>query len=344
MKAMQLTGIRQMALHDVQKPDVQKDTDVLIRMQTVGVCGSDMHYYTSGKIGAQVVQYPFTIGHEGSGIVEKVGSSVQTVHVGGRIAIEPAMPCGVCDQCVAGRPHTCRNLRFLGCPGQAEGCLSEYIVMPQGSCLPIPHHMTFEQAAIAEPLAIGLYAVHLAGNIMDKHIAILGSGSIGLSVLAAAKLAGAKKIYVTDKIDERLHAAEQSGATATCNILRQDFVIEISKQEPQMLDMVFECCGQQEALDQAVELLKPGGKLLIVGIPQFSHFSFPVDDLRRKEICIQNVRRQNGCDKEAIGVIADGSVSVNHWITHHYNLADCQKAFDVVANYQDGVIKAMINF
>jgi L-iditol 2-dehydrogenase len=194
MKSMQLTGIRQMKMIDVPKPDIQKDTDVLIRMQAVGVCGSDVHYYTTSRIGSQIVQYPFSVGHEGAGIVEKVGSAVQSLRVGDRIAIEPAMSCGLCDQCLAGRPHTCRKLRFLGCPGQAEGCLAEYIVMPQGSCLPVQASMSFEQATLSEPLAIGLYAAHLAGELKGKHIAILGSGPIGLSVLAGVRLAGAEHV------------------------------------------------------------------------------------------------------------------------------------------------------
>ena len=332
-----------MELRDIPTPDIQNDTDVLIRMHAVGVCGSDVHYYVSGKIGSQVVQYPFAVGHEGAGEVIKTGSAVGTLRAGDRVAIEPAMPCGLCDQCLEGRPHTCRKLRFLGCPGQAEGCLSEYIVMPQKSCLPIPAHMTYEQASISEPLAIGLYAVQLAGNLRGKDIAILGSGPIGLSVMAGAKLAGAGQIIITDKIDERLSISSRSGATATYNILKDDVVEEVEKQNSRMLDVVFECCGQQEALDQAIDLLKPGGKLMIVGIPSFSRFSFPVDDLRRKEICISNVRRQNGCDKKAIEVIADGSVVVDHWITHHFGLADCKKAFDMVAGYHEGVMKAMIS-
>jgi L-iditol 2-dehydrogenase len=342
MKSMQLTGIRQMEMFDVPKPDIQNDGDVLIRMQAVGVCGSDVHYYVTGKIGSQVVQYPFPVGHEGAGIVEKVGSAVSSLRAGDRIAVEPAMPCGTCDQCLAGRPHTCRKLRFLGCPGQAKGCLSEYIVIPQGSCLPVPASMSFEQASISEPLAIGLYAARLAGELHKKNIAILGSGPIGLSVLTGVRLAGAGNVYVTDKIDERLTIARKSGATGTYNILQEDVVMEMKKREPLMLDMVFECCGRQEALDQAVDLLKPGGELLIVGIPQFSRFSFPVDDLRRKEICIRNVRRQNGCDQEAIRIIADGSATVDHWITHRFGFEDGKKAFDLVAGYWDGVMKAMI--
>ena len=344
MKSMQLTGIRQMEMFDLPKPDIKNDDDVLIRMQAVGVCGSDVHYYTTGKIGSQVVQYPFPVGHECAGIVEKVGAAVHSLRIGDRVAVEPAMPCGSCDQCLVGRPHTCCKLRFLGCPGQADGCLSEYIVMPQGSCLPIPDNMSFEQATISEPLAIGLYSARLAVDVKNKNIAVLGSGPIGLSVLAGVRLADAGNVYLTDKIDERLAIADKSGATGTYNILREDVAKEIENCEPSMLDMVFECCGQQEALDQAIQLLKPGGTLLIVGIPQFSRFSFSVDDLRKKEITIKNVRRQNGCDKEAINVIANSSVTVDHWMTHRFEFEKSKEAFDMVADYQDGVMKAMINF
>ena len=341
---MQLTGIRQMEMFDLPCPDLKTDTDVLVRMLSVGVCGSDVHYYTNGRIGSQVVQYPFTVGHEGSGIVEKVGSAVSSVQVGSRIAIEPAMPCRYCDQCLIGRSNTCRNLRFLGCPGQATGCLSEYIVMPESSCLPIPSSMSFEQAAISEPLAIGLYVSQLAGDLKGKNVAILGSGPIGLSVLAGVRLSGASKVYMTDKINDRLVIASKSGATATFNVLDEDPVLEISKQEPLLLDFTFDCCGKQEALDQAVNLLKPGGKLVIVGIPEFSFFSFSVEHLRRRELTIQNVRRQNGCDKEAIRAIDDGRVVVDHWVTHRFSFSASKVAFDLVADYRDGVMKAMINF
>jgi L-iditol 2-dehydrogenase len=341
---MQLTGLRRTSLFDVPEPAVRMDTDVKIRMQAVGVCGSDVHYYTTGRIGSQVVQYPFPVGHEGAGYVTETGSAVQGLRAGDRVAIEPAMPCGACDQCLSGRPHTCRKLRFLGCPGQADGCLSEFIVMPQHSCIPFPEGMSFEQAAVSEPLAIGLYAIRLAGAVSGKRVAVLGSGPIGLSVLSAARLAGAEAVYMTDPIEERLSVARQSGATATFNPVREDVVTNIAAREPLLMDFVVECCGRQKALDQAIRLLKPGGTLLIVGIPSFSRFSFPVDDLRRKEIAIRNVRRQNGCDREAIRVIADGSVSVDHWITHRFPLEECREAFNLVADYRDGVVKAMIHF
>lgn len=345
MRAMRLTGIREMEMIDVPDPTIERDTDVLIRMQVVGVCGSDVHYYETGQIGSQVVQYPYTVGHEGSGIVDAVGSAVTALKPGDRIAIDPAMSCFECDQCIAGRHHTCRTLRFLGCPGQAEGCLSEYIVMPAASCFRVSDDATLEDAAISEPLSIGVYAVQQSVPMDGARIAILGAGPIGLSVLLPARLWGAEAIYVTDKIDARAERAVTMGADWGGNPDRQNIVEEINTKEPLQMDAVFECCGQQEALDQAIELLKPGGKLLLIGIPPtLERVSFLIDKLRRKEICIQNVRRQNQCVQTALDMIDGHQVDVSQMTTHRFPFEQTREAFDLVGSYRDGVVKAMIHF
>ena len=182
MKAAVLTGIKQFEIRQVGNPEIVNDTDVLIKMKTIGVCGSDIHYYTTGKIGSQIVQFPFVIGHEGAGVVECIGSKVTKVKQNQRIAIDPAVSCGHCDQCKAGREHTCRELLFLGCPKQLEGCLSEYIVLNEKCCFPINENMTFEQATLSEPLAIGVYAVERSILHDKADVAILGAGPIGMSV------------------------------------------------------------------------------------------------------------------------------------------------------------------
>jgi len=344
MKAMVLTGIRQMEMQDVKMPVIMKETDVLIKMKVVGVCGSDVHYYTSGKIGSQVVQYPFPVGHEGAGEVIDIGTKVTKVKRGDRIAIEPAMPCGECDQCLAGRPHTCRKLRFLGCPGQAAGCLSEYIVMPENSCFLISDNMTYTEAAISEPLAIGVYAVNQSIPMKGATIGILGFGPIGMSVLLPAIAKGAERIYVTDLIDERLAIAKTCGASWTGNPENVDVVHEIRDAEPLLLDVVFECCGKQEAIDQAIEMLKPGGKLMVIGIPEFDYWSFSVDLLRRKEITIQSIRRQNHSVEEALSLMETKGVNVKKMPTHRFSFDNTKDAFDLVTGYHDGVMKAMIDF
>jgi L-iditol 2-dehydrogenase len=344
MKAMMLTGIGRMQMSEMQEPEVKKPTDVKIRMAVVGVCGSDIHYYLRGRIGSQLVQYPFIVGHEGAGVVEEVGSEVKRVKPGDHIAIDPAMPCRKCDQCLAGRPHTCRNLRFLGCPGQAEGCLQEFIIMPEESCYPLFRDQRLDQGAISEPLSIGVYAAKRSIPMNGTAIGILGYGPIGMSVMLAAKAQGAKSIYVTDKINARLLIAQKERASWVGNPDEENIVEKIKMLEPRMLDVVFECCGKQEAADQAIELLKPGGKLMIIGIPEFDRWSFSVDLTRHKEITVQNVRRQLNCVQPSLDYMHNGLVNIDNMISHRFPFTKANEAFDLVANYQDGAMKVMIDF
>lgn len=344
MKAMVLTGIRQMEMQEVADPKIINDTDVLIKMARVGVCGSDIHYYTTGRIGSQVVEYPFAVGHEGAGTVIEVGSAVRNVKVGDEIAIEPAMPCWNCDQCKVGRPHTCRKLRFLGCPGQAEGCLSEYLVMPETSCFKLADGMILDDGALSEPLAIGVYAVKQSIPIKNATIGILGFGPIGMSVLLPAQAMGAKSIYVTDKIEERLTMARNLGVNYAGNPDKEDVESKVSELEPNSLDVVFECCGRQEALDNAIEMLKPGGKLMIIGIPEFDNWHFSADRARRKEITFTNVRRQNHALEPTLEMMEKKVFDAHQMITHRYKFDQTKEAFDLVDNYEDGVMKAMIEF
>jgi len=332
-----------MQFKEVPEPKITSNNDVLIRITRVGVCGSDIHYYKSGKIGNQVIRYPFPLGHESAGIIEKAGKDVTDFKPGDRVAIDPAMPCWKCDQCLAGRHHTCRNLKFLGNPGQAEGCLSEYIVMPDTSCYHIPDNLSYDQAVASEPLAIGIYAVKKSKPAEDIKIGILGFGPIGMSVMLSAMHFNIKDIYVTDKVDERLKMAEKSGASWSGNPDKINVVSEIHNLEPLLLDVVFECCGKQEAIDQAIDLLKPGGKLVIIGIPDFNRWSFSVDKTRRKEITIQNIRRQVDCTQLALDLIVN-KINAASMITHHFKFEDTEKAYELVSDYKDGVMKTIICF
>jgi len=344
MKAMVLTGIRQMAMTEVPEPLIIKPNDVKIRMKVLGICGSDIHYYTQGKIGSQEIIFPFTVGHEGAGIIAATGSDVTRVKPGDSVAIEPALPCYQCDQCQQGRHHTCRNIKFLGCPGQAEGALSEFIVMPEENCFPLTGNLTSDHGSISEPLAIGLYSVKKSGNIMGARIAILGFGPVGMSVMLAARALGAEKIYVTDKIDKRLTIALKEKAGYTGNPTKNNIVEDIRKLEPLGLDIVFECCGQQEALDQAVDLLKPGGKIMVAGIPEFDRWSLNVENTRRRELMLQFIRRQVNCTGSAIEMMRNGKIDVRNMVTHRFPFARTKEAFDLVSEYRDGVMKAMIDF
>lgn len=344
MKAMMLTGIQSMIMKDIPEPVLKNSNEVKIKMSAVGVCGSDIHYYTHGRIGSQVVEYPFAVGHEGAGVVVETGSSVTRVQKGDLIAIDPAMPCWECDQCLAGRHHTCRRLKFLGCPGQAEGCLMEYIVMPEESCFQLADSMNAWHGSVSEPLAIGVYAVKKSGLLKNQNIGILGFGPIGMSVLQAALDKEAGKVVVTDLIEERLEIARKEKIYLTGNPEKSNIISEFMNKIPEGLDIVYECCGKQEAMDEAVDLLKPGGKLIVVGIPEFDKWTVSADKTRRKEISLQFIRRQEGCVEETLELLRKKPYLINNMITHHFPFNKTKEAFDLVAGYRDGVMKAMIDF
>ena len=342
MKVARLTGIRQMAVCDVPTPDTRHDDDVLLRVAVVGVCGSDVHYYATGRVGTQVVEYPFVVGHEMSAVVAAIGPAVTRVKPGDRVALDPGIPCHQCDQCRCGRVNTCRSLSFLGCPDEAEGCLGEFLVMPEECCYPVPDTMSLEVAALIEPLSIGCYAVRESVTMSGATVGVLGAGPIGCSVMLSCLAQGAETVYVTDRLDERCDLAAAHGAAWTGNPDRTDIVAEVAQREPLLLDVVFECCGQQEALDQGIELLKPGGKLMVVGIPEFERYSFCCDTARRRELRIQHIRRQTDCVQKVIDSVASGRLAPAFMITHRFGLDGCREAFDLVDTYSDGVLKAVI--
>ncbi len=342
MKAALLTGIRRFEMHDVPTPKISRDTDVLVRVTTVGVCGSDIHYYTEGRIGDQVVKFPFLGGHEAAGVVDKVGKSVRRVSAGDRIAIDPNLYCGQCDQCRSGRENTCRESKFLGCPGQLDGCLAEYVVIDERCCFPVPDHISAEDATLSEPLAIAVYAVDRTLGKTGLSAGILGLGPIGLSVFHVLRARKAGRVFATDKIPARLEKAAGLKPVWTGNPDRSNVVDEILSREPLGLDVVYECSGDPPALAQAVQLCKPGGLLVIVGIPETDEITFPIHDLRRAEITIFNIRRQANCTQKAIDLIADNEVAISDMVTHRFPLDRTGEAYDLVAAYQDGVMKAMI--
>ena len=342
MKAALLTSLRHMEFTDLPDPKIEKADDVLLRIEAVGVCGSDVHYYETGRIGSQIIEYPFIIGHECSATVKAVGSSVTRVKVGDPVVVEPAIPCHQCDQCRKGRENTCDNVKFLGSPGLL-GCLCEYMVMPEECCFPTRGAITLEQAALCEPFSIGTYTVKRAELAEGAKVAILGTGPIGLSVLLATQVKKADRIYVTDKIDARLKAAKGAGTDWAANPDETDIVRDIREAEPLGLDVVFECCGQQEALDQSFDLLQPGGLLVMVGTARQDTVSFNVDKFRRKELSIKYIRRQNHCVQTAMDLLASGQANADFMITHRFGLEQTVEAFELVAKYGDGVIKAMIN-
>jgi len=353
MRAAVLVGIGKIEMREVADVRLAGARDVLVRVERVGVCGSDVHYFETGRIGSQVVEFPFIVGHECSGTVVEIGGEVSRVKVGDKVAVDPAQSCGKCDQCRAGRENTCRNLRFLGTPGQGNGCLCEYIVMGEDSLYRLGDKVTLDQGALCEPLSIGVYAAQQGAVKGSDDVVILGAGPIGLSVMLGCHGRGVRSVYMTDILDYRVEVARKAGARWAGNADKSDIVADILARQPLEstingdvavgMDVVFECAGKPETLDQAVELLKPGGRLILVGIPREERVSFAIDKIRRKELTIINIRRQNGCVQGALDLVANRKVNVDFMLTHRFKLEEAQEAFELVGRYGDGVIKAMIS-
>ncbi len=343
MKIAYFTGLRQIELRDEPVPTLKRPGDVLVRIDRIGVCGSDVHYYVEGGIGEDRLRYPATLGHESAGTIVEVGSAVKNLGPGTKVVVEPALSCGNCDQCRAGRRHTCRNLQFMGCPGQAPGAAAQYMVVPAENAYPVPDSVTLDQAALAEPLSIGMYAFRLSGIQTGTKTAILGAGPIGLSVLLCAKADVEGTFYMTEPIAPRREMARQLGADWIGDPTSVDPVEAILEHEPLGLDTVFECSGDPACIDQALDLLGPGGRLVLVGIPPTVRVEFDIHRMRRKELTFINVRRQNECVAPVIERLADGRIQADAMITHRFSFEQIGDAFELVAGYRDGVVKAMLD-
>jgi L-iditol 2-dehydrogenase len=344
MKAIVLSGVGRVEIREVPRPAIQAPDDVLLRTAVAGICGSDLHYFIADRVGGEAVPYPVIGGHEASALVEAVGSAVTRVRPGERVAVEPSISCGVCDQCLAGRPHTCRSIKFLGHPGDKNGSLSEYFVLPERNLFPIPDGITMTEAMLAEPLSIALHALQLGGTNPGPAVAVLGTGPIGLGVLLGLKASGLRDIYATDKSEARTQAALRAGAAWSGNPDRQDVVKEILGRQPAGMDAVFEASGDPEAVGQAIELVKPGGRITLIGIPLEERISYPTAVARRKEIAFTHVRRQNRCLERALLLIEAKHIDVAWLVTHTFALADAPRAFEIAASHSDGVLKTAIRF
>jgi L-iditol 2-dehydrogenase len=344
MKSIKLISKKAFGEFDEVVPVPDDRNSVLIKIASVGVCGSDMHYYKYGRIGEQLVEYPYTIGHEASGYIEKIVGDPKEFKPGQLVAIEPSVSCGQCDQCQAKRHHTCRHIQFMGAPGQLEGLMREYVTVPIQNVFQVPETFSTNEAAFVEPMSIGAYAVKLGQVSENDNIGIIGVGPIGMSVLLSLKYWGNNRHYVWDKLDYRLENAMKAGAVWIGNPDKIKIQRELRKVIPEELDIVFECCGEQDALDTALEVLKPGGKLVIVGIPAEDRISFDMGYLRRKEISIINVRRQNHSVKDAIKIVDHFRPLDDFLITHTFNFDQTNEAFKIVNDYADNVVKAAVKF
>ena len=328
-------------MHDEPVPEAAAG-EVRLRITSVGVCASDLHYYRDGRIGSTIVEEPLVIGHEAAGVVDALGEGVTCVAVGDRVAIEPTNPCGECVFCRAGHFNVCPNVKFFGTPPE-NGCFREYITWPAELAIRVPDAMSADEAAIVEPMAVGIYAVKLADVKPEQTVAILGAGAIGLSALQAARVAGAKRVIVSEPVKARRALALRLGASEVIDPWTCDAVEEFARLTGGYgPEIVIECTGEDNAAFEASRIVRILGRVVIVGIPDKDVYTFEASPSRRKELTVIFCRRSNLSAEPAIEWIAEGKVDAACMATHRFALEDTAKAMELAMSKSDGVVRAII--
>jgi len=346
MLAARLHGPGDLRVDRVAQPGQPGDLEVLLRVKATGICGSDLHSFQDARIGDTEVTSPLILGHEFAGVVEAVGAGAldglgHPLTTGARVAVDPAQPCHHCDLCEEGHPNLCRNMRF--CSNHPyDGSLTEWMLMPGRCCFPLPSRLDDADGAMLEPLGVAIHAVDLAKIRAGNRVAILGAGCIGLCILQVVKLSGADPVFVTDKFPWRLRLAEKFGAVGIlCD--GHDPVGRIERETGgRGMDVVIEAAWADKSAQQAVDLARPGGRVVLVGIPSEDRLTMKHSTPRRKGLTLKLCRRMKHTYPRAIRLAESGRVNLREMISHRFPLARAAEAFALNAAYRDEVVKVMI--
>jgi L-iditol 2-dehydrogenase len=318
MKSIRLHGTGDLQIHEESTPAAGAG-ERLVRVKAVGVCGSDLHWFSEGSIGDAKLEHPLVLGHEFAGVTEQ----------GQRVAVDPAIPCGHCEFCEKGNPNLCANLIFAG-HGKTDGALREWMAWSEKSLCPLPDSLSDADGAMLEPLGVAIHSVDLGKLKAGMTVGVFGCGPIGLLILQVAKAAGAVDILATDKLAHRVEAAKSFGASQTFFADEGRELEEIrAATKGRGVDVAFEAAGAQEAVDTAVEAVASGGKVILAGIPDDDKTSFSASSARRKGLTIKLVRRMKHTYPRAVALVSKGRVDVRSIVTHRFPLQDAREAFRV---------------
>lgn len=346
MIAVRLHGPRDLRVEQVPAPGPPGPGRALLRVGCTGLCGSDLHSYVDARIGDTPIQGPLILGHEFCAVVEAVGpealdGTLAPLQPGARVAVDPAQPCGQCELCQKGHPNLCMRLRFCG-NWPDGGSLCQWIDMPARSCFPVPDTLDDTAVALLEPLGVALHALDLAKLKVATSLAIVGAGPIGLLILQLARLAGADPIYVTDKFDWRLALAQRWGGQPI-HVDSEDPVAVVERDtRGRGVDVVIEAAWGDVSVQQAVDLVRPGGRVVLVGIPSDDRLQLKHSTARRKGLTLVLSRRMKHIYPRAIQLAATGRVDLHSLVTHRFPLARAPEAFALNAAYRDNVVKVII--
>lgn len=342
-KAAYMHGTDKMIIKEIDVPEIEKN-QVLVQLEYVGICGSDVHYYHSGRCGSYEVDLSedFMLGHECAGTVVEIGEDVTSLQVGDRVALEPGITCGTCEFCKAGKYNLCPDVVFLATP-PVQGCYEEYIAFPENMCFKLPENVSTKEGALIEPLSVGFHAANQGNVQVGDTVVILGGGCIGLVTLLSCKAHGAGQIILADIVDARLEKAKELGATHVINSRELDVKKEIARLTGgRGVDIVFETAGSPVTIAQTPFLVCKGGTIVMVGISAQEEINYNFAQIMDKEATIKSVFRYRNIYPKAIAAVASGAIDVNNIVTHEFDLEHIQEAFEEAVNNKTDLVKAVI--
>lgn len=321
--------------------DRVKADSIKVKLEHIGICGSDVYFYETGCCGPDKLPFPIVLGHECAGTVVEVGSDVTGLSAGDKVCLEPGIPCGKCEFCMSGRYNLCPDVDFMAAPPAYHGSLKEYVVHPAHLAFKLPENMDTVDGALVEPLSVGFHAAELGEAGFGKTVVVLGAGCIGLMTVMACKMMGVTDIVVVDLFEARLSMAEKVGAARTINASKVDTLEAVKEIYPTGADLVFETAGSVPTTKQTGALVKTGGTIVLVGN---THGDVPYDffEIMNKEVTVKCVFRYRNSYPKVIDAIAKGIVNPKEIVTHEYTFAEADQAFQDSVNKKQDIVKAII--
>ena len=342
MKALQLVAPKRLEMGTLPDPPDPGPDEVLVRLRSTGVCGSDMHTFSEGHIAGLEPEYPCVLGHEPAGEVVECGRGVSDLPSGAKVAVEPFVVRADCEFTRTGRQNLALHHAFMG--KDYDGALREFAVMPRRNLVPVPDAMTFGDAAFIEPLSVVLHTVELAELRLGESVAVIGAGPIGLIAVAVARLSGASVVVAADRVPHRVRRAAQLGATAAVNVSDESPVGAVMDLTGVGAHVVIDAAGTADSINSAIACLRPGGRMVLVGIPSRSDIPVNFWTALDREARIHVQKRSNGNDHDALRLLERGLIRSADIMSHRFPLERGQEAFEMIAGYRDEVIKPLIEW
>ncbi len=341
MKVAVMLGIGKMGFEERDIPTPAAD-EVLVKLDYVGICGSDLHYYETGAIGDYVVKPPFVLGHEPGGVVVEVGKDVKHLKVGDRVALEPGKTCGQCEFCKTGRYNLCPDVVFFATP-PVDGVFQEYVAHEAGLCFKLPDNVSTLEGALIEPLAVGFHAAVQGEAHAGQTAVVTGAGCIGLVSMMALKAMGVSRVYVVDVMQKRLDKAMELGADGVINGKEKDAVEEVMRlTDGKGCDLVIETAGTQITTVQAIHMAKKGSNIVLVGYSASGEMTLPMSLFLDKELTFKSVFRYRHIYPMAIDAVAAGKVNLKGIVTDIFDLDDVQEGMDRSIHNKADIVKGVI--